>query len=153
VYWNCNNEPLPSSLSAQRVPPCFSTNSLHIINPSPLLGSPSVPGRFEIVFSIKRFSRTSLGIPIPVSLTDMVASFSLSFCAINATSCPVPVNLIALETRFLTIVWNILISTKTSIFSGTLYCNFISFEPAVCKRMAILSSIRVLRFFTVGLKG
>ncbi len=69
-------EPLPSVDSTHILPPCFSTNSLQSNNPSPLLGSPSVPVLLTFESILNKLFNNSKPIPIPLSLTEIIASLS-----------------------------------------------------------------------------
>ena len=102
---NLNSLPNPSSLITEIVPPCFSTNSLLRIKPSPLPRSLLVPSR-ECIFSIRKSSFFSFSeIPTPVSFTDISTN---SFCisAFAITSPLRDVYLTALLNRLRKIVFN-----------------------------------------------
>ena len=98
---NLKSLPFPSSLSTQILPPCFSTNSLHSIMPSPVLGSPSVPFRVILPSRRNKCSTISRLIPMPVSLIDIPMLLSLVVLADRFILSYLCVNFTAFETRFL----------------------------------------------------
>ena len=95
---NLKSLPLPCSLSTQILPPCFSTNSLQSINPSPVPVSFSVPFVERTCDILNSFARLSGGIPIPLSETEIVTS--PEFCsALIVILPPLFVNFIEFDTR------------------------------------------------------
>ena len=94
---------MPSSLSTYIFPPCFSTNSLQSNNPNPVPVSPAVPLVVSTTEISNSFERLSVGMPTPLSETEMV-TFSESCSALIFILPPQFENLIALETRLRSIV-------------------------------------------------
>src|SRR5215831_18482404 len=91
-------EPLPTSLSTQILPPCSSTNFLARVSPSPVpsfLWAYSPPTWRN---SSKIVGCSAGGIPIPVSLTEISAPFSV-LLAVMLIRPPSGVNFTALERR------------------------------------------------------
>src|SRR3989475_7347688 len=91
-------DPLPSSLSTPIRPPCISTSRFVMLRPSP------VPPYSRVIVvstwrnSAKMFSTSSLGMPIPVSVTRYVSHPSSRRTSISTR--PWRVNLSAFPARF-----------------------------------------------------
>jgi hypothetical protein len=86
--------PIPSSLLTRIVPPCFSTNSLQSISPSPVPVSFSVPSPENFESSLNNLSRLTESIPIPESAIETSKNFP-SILVDNIIFPPICVNLIA----------------------------------------------------------
>src|SRR5215468_12544526 len=91
-------EPLPTSLSTQIFPPCSSTNFLAKVSPSPVPSILCVESEPTCRNSSKIFGWSSGEMPIPVSLTEISAPFSV-LLAVMLIRPPSGVNFTALDKR------------------------------------------------------
>src|SRR5438034_1247696 len=92
-------DPLPSSLSTQMRPPCSSTSRFVILSPSPVPPYSRVIAASTWRNSAKTFSTSSLGMPIPVSVTRYTSHSPSSRASMSTLPCRV--NLSALPARFM----------------------------------------------------
>src|SRR5438034_4990760 len=92
-------DPLPSSLSTQMRPPCSSTRRFVMLSPSPVPPSSRVIAASTWRNSAKTFSTSSLGMPIPVSLTRYTSDSPSRRTSMSTRPCRV--NFSALPARFM----------------------------------------------------
>src|SRR5437773_7133576 len=92
-------DPLPSSLSTQIRPPCISTSRFVMLSPRPVPPNSRVIAASTWRNSANTFSTSSLGMPMPVSLTRYTSQSPSSRTSISTR--PWRVNLSALPARFM----------------------------------------------------
>ncbi len=134
--------PLPNSLSTQIWPPCFSTKSLHSINPKPVPVSSLVPDVVFFWLMSNRLALFSGAMPMPLSFTENTI-WLLSFVIESSTLPLVSVNFMAFEMRLRKMVPNMSLSAKT----------YSSFFISDCMLMFLLLAILSNRFIVLSTIG